>query len=163
MRIMGIDPGTLRCGYGIVDLKAGASRAIDYGVVRPGRNKSLPQRLRLIHEGLSTLIEKYEPEVAAVEGAFYGANAKTAIKIGEARGVVLLAVSSAELEIVEYPPATVKKAVVGNGNAHKSQVQQMVKLELSLPEIPTPDDAADALALALCYCHRQRFAEMTND
>ena len=161
MRILGIDPGTIRCGYGVVELDGGAVRAVDYGVVRPSRNAPLHERLLAIHRGLTGLIERTQPQVGAVEGAFYGANAKTAIKIGEARGIVLLAVSAADLEIVEYPPATVKKAVVGNGNAHKSQVQKMVKLELALPEVPEPDDAADALALALCYCHRRRLEELT--
>jgi crossover junction endodeoxyribonuclease RuvC len=161
MRILGVDPGTVRCGYGVVELEAGTARPVDYGVVRPSRGTPLHERLRVIHEGLTGLIERHQPQVGAIEGAFYGANAKTAIKIGEARGIVLLAVSTAGLEIFEYPPATVKKAVVGNGNAHKSQVQQMVRLELGLDEVPEPDDAADALALALCYCHRRRMEELT--
>lgn len=160
MRIMGIDPGTIRCGYGVVDLFAGAARPIDYGVVRPPRDTDLPQRLKIIYDGLCELIERHEPEVVAVEGAFYGANAKTAIKIGEARGIVLLAAQSADLKLVQYPPATVKKAVVGNGNASKEQVQQMIKVELGLSEIPEPNDAADGLALALCYCHRERYEDL---
>lgn len=159
MIIMGIDPGTVCCGYGVVELSAGSARALDYGVVRPPRNTELPNRLKIIYEGLCELIERHEPEVGAVEGAFYGANAKTAIKIGEARGIVLLALKSADVELVQYPPATVKKAVVGNGNASKEQVQQMIKVELGLPEIPEPNDAADGLALALSYCHRKQFED----
>ncbi len=159
MRIMGIDPGTIRCGYGVVDLSAGSARALDYGVVRPPRGTELPERLQIIYEGLCQLIDQHEPEVGVVEGAFYGGNAKTAIKIGEARGIALLAVTRADLQLEQYPPATVKKAVVGNGNASKEQVQQMIKVELGLPEVPEPNDAADGLALALSYCHRKRFED----
>ncbi|MFP4176591.1 MAG: crossover junction endodeoxyribonuclease RuvC [Planctomycetota bacterium] len=161
MKILGVDPGTVRCGYAVLQFENATPRPLDYGVVRPPRGTELPARLAIIHRGLSSLIQKHTPDVAAVEGAFYGANPRTAIKIGEARGIVLQAASSAGLEIHEYPPATVKKAVVGNGNASKEQVQEMVRVELSLREIPSPDDAADALALALCHCHRLRMNALT--
>jgi crossover junction endodeoxyribonuclease RuvC len=134
-------------------------QVVDYGVVRAPKKEALCQRLRMIHEGLASVIAKFNPDVAAVEGAFFGVNARTAIKIGEGRGVALLAVASANVEVVEYPPATVKKSVTGTGRAHKSQVQEMVRLELDLPEVPEPDDAADALALAICHCHRQNLSD----
>jgi crossover junction endodeoxyribonuclease RuvC len=153
LRIMGVDPGTAVCGYGVIETDGREVRALDYGVVQR-RKGALPERLRALHEGLTSLFERFEPDVVAVEGAFYGRNPRTALRMGEARGIVLLAASAAGAEIVEYAPAVVKKSVVGAGKAHKSQVQQMVRILLNLPELPQPDDAADALALALCYFHR---------
>lgn len=161
MRVLGVDPGTRICGYGIIEANGADLKAVDYGVVKASKKESLAQRLQIIHTALKTIIEKHEPDVVAVEGAFYGVNARTAIKIGEARGVALLAATSADLEAAEYPPATVKKAVAGNGRAQKSQVQKMVQIELSLPELPSPQDASDALAIAICHCHRQRFKDLT--
>ena len=154
MRVMGIDPGTRFCGYGVIDLDGADMKAVDYGVVSC-RSDSLPERLRVIYEGLGAVIQRYRPAVVAVEGVFQGINPRTALKIGEGRGVVLLAAASAGVEVAEYSPATVKKAVVGSGRADKSQVQQMVRLALALPELPTPEDASDALAVAICHCHRR--------
>jgi crossover junction endodeoxyribonuclease RuvC len=153
MRVLGIDPGTQVCGYGVIDSDGPELKAVDYGVVRAPR-RDLPQRLHIIQGGLATIVERFGPEVAAVEGAFYGRNPRTAMKIGEARGMVLVTLASAEVEIVEYAPATVKQAVTGNGRARKEQVQRMVRVLLDLSETPEPTDAADALALAICHCHR---------
>ncbi|MHC4788904.1 MAG: crossover junction endodeoxyribonuclease RuvC [Planctomycetota bacterium] len=153
MRILGIDPGTQVCGYGVIEVDGAEARALDYGVVR-GRARPLSERLKVIHEGLLEVIGRFEPDVAAIEGAFFGKNVRSALKIGEGRGVALLAAAASGLEVVEYAPAEVKKAVVGTGRAHKSQVQQMVRAILRLPELPSPDDAADALALAICHFHR---------
>ena len=114
----------------------------------------LADRLKVIYEGLVDVIGRFRPQVVAVEGAFYGCNPRTAIKIGEGRGVALLAAASAGLEVVEYAPATVKQAVVGSGRAAKRQVQLMVRDILNLRDVPSPDDAADALAIAICHCHR---------
>ena len=158
MRVIGIDPGTQVCGYGIVDCNGTGRKAVDYGVVRCTAG-ALPERLSTIYGGLRQVIARQRPEVAAVEGAFYGRNPRTAIKIGEARGMVLVA--AAGLEVAEYPPATVKQAVAGTGRASKSQVQQMVRLILELPELPEPLDASDALAIAICHCHRARLAGLT--
>jgi len=154
MRVMGIDPGTRVCGYGVVDLDGADMKAVDYGAISC-RSDSLPERLRVIYEGLGAVIQRHRPAVVAVEGVFQGVNARTALKIGEGRGVVLLAAASAGVEVAEYSPAMVKKAVVGSGRAHKSQVQQMVRLALALTELPTPEDASDALAVAICHCHRR--------
>ncbi len=153
MRVLGIDPGTLVCGYGVIDFDGGVMKAVDYGVVRSPR-RPLHERLHTIYEGLTSLIARHRPQVAAIEGVFHGVNPRTALKIGEGRGVALLAAAAAGLKVLEYPPATVKKAIVGSGRAHKSQVQQMVRLLLALPTIPEPQDAADALAIAICHCHR---------
>lgn len=155
MRVLGIDPGTQVCGYGIIDMSGADLKPVDYGVVKGGRGL-LPERLRVIHGGLQAVIERHGPDVVAVEGIFHGVNPRTALKIGEGRGVALLVAASAGLEVAEYSPAMVKKAVVGTGRAHKSQVQQMVRVILGLSEIPEPEDAADALAVAVCHCNRQR-------
>ena len=155
MRILGIDPGTKKCGYAVVDADGARLRTVAYGVVA-SRERLLADRLKVIYEGLVEVIERFQPSVAAVEGAFYGCNARTAIKIGEGRGVALLAAASAHLEIVEYAPAKVKLAVVGSGRAAKRQVQLMVRDILNLPDVPSAEDAADALAIAICHCHRMR-------
>ncbi len=160
MRILGIDPGTLVCGYGVVDLDGSDMKVVDFGVVRSPR-RPLHERLHIIHQGLVSVIARHAPDVVAVEGVFHGINPRTALKIGEGRGVALLAAAAAGLEVAEYAPASVKKAVVGTGRAQKSQVQQMVRVILALPDIPQPEDAADALAVAICHCHRQRLEELT--
>ncbi len=153
MRILGVDPGTLVCGYGMIETDGANTRAVDYVVVR-SKDKSLPRRLCVIYDGLVTIILRHKPDVLVTETAFAGKNVRSALKIGEARGAVLVAAVGNGLEVAEYSPAEVKKAVVGNGRAHKSQVQQMVRLILGLPEIPEPEDAADALAIALCHVNR---------
>ena len=155
VRVLGIDPGTQVCGYGVVDLDGADMKAVDYGVVK-GLRGALPQRLKIIHEGLTAVIARHNPDVVAVEGVFRGVNPRTALKIGEGRGVALLAAAAAGVKVAEHSPAMVKKAVVGSGRAHKSQVQQMVRVILGLKEVPSPEDAADALAVAICHCHRHR-------
>jgi crossover junction endodeoxyribonuclease RuvC len=156
MRILGIDPGTQVCGYGVIETSGADARALDYGTAR-GRGTSLPARLKVIYDGLQEVMERHRPDVVAVEGVFYQKDVRAAIKIGEARGVALLAAASRGVEVVEYAPAEVKKAVTGNGNASKPQVQQMVRVILRLREAPSPEDAADALAIAVCHFHRLPF------
>ena len=162
MRVLGIDPGTQVCGYGLVEQTGGDLKALDYGVVR-APSAPLPERLRVIHEGLSAVIARHRPDIVAVEGVFHGINPRTALKIGEGRGIALLVAAAAGVAVAEYSPATVKKAVVGSGRAHKGQVQQMVRLILSLPQIPEPEDAADALAIAICHCHRHGLEELMGE
>ncbi len=152
MRILGVDPGTQACGYGVIETDGRSETALDYGVVR-GRGSDLPARLKTVFDGLVEVVRAAEPEVAAVEGAFFGKNVRTALKIGEGRGVALLAAASCGVRVVEYAPAEVKKAVVGSGRAHKSQVQRMVCMLLNLPDGELPEDAADALAIAICHAH----------
>ncbi len=153
MRILGIDPGTQVCGYGIIEDERNEARLVHYGVVR-SRERPVAERLLAMHEGLLGVIDEFAPDVAAVETAFFGKNVRSALRMGEGRGVALLAAVSRGLEVVEYSPAEVKRAVVGSGRADKSQVQQMVRVLLRLDRLPEPEDAADALAIAICHFHR---------
>jgi crossover junction endodeoxyribonuclease RuvC len=153
MRILGIDPGTLVCGYGVLETDGPNARVLDYGVIK-SRDPSLAVRLSVIQDGLLTIISRHEPDVAVVEGAFFGKNVRSALKIGEGRGVALAAAAGRGLETFEYSPAEVKKAVTGSGRARKEQVQQMVRLILGLRDLPEPEDASDALAIAICHFHR---------
>ncbi len=155
MRILGIDPGTATLGYGIIEERAGGKfRALTYGVISPARGKQLPERLLEIYSRLQELIRRWHPDQAAVELLYFGKNARTAISVGEARGVTLLALASAGVPFAEYTPMQVKQAVAETGTAPKRRVQEMVQLILDLDELPRPDDAADALAIALCHALR---------
>lgn len=154
MRILGIDPGTHIVGYGVIDNKAGQFKTIAYGVVQGGKALPLPQRLKAIYNGLKRVIKQYQPQHIVVENVFYSKNAQATIKMGEGRGVALLCAADTKCEIFEYTPAEIKKAVTGNGRAHKSQVQVMVRHILNLTETPKSPDAADALAIAICHSYR---------
>lgn len=154
MRILGIDPGIESTGYGLIETDGTRHSAILYGAIRSGRRKYFPDRLRDIHAGLTAILDREEVHVVAVEGIFHAVNVRSALKLGHARGVALLAAAQAHLPVFEYSPLQIKQAIVGYGRAEKSQVQTMVRLLLSLPEIPRPDDAADALAVAICHGHR---------
>ena len=156
MRILGIDPGTMVTGFGIVDDIRGKLSLVGYGTIEGRRKDSYPARLRMMFDGLSKAIEDYKPEQIALESAFYGKSVKAAIKIGEARGVAILCSALAGIPLFEYAPTEVKRAVVGIGNAQKEQVSKMVKVILSLSEIPEKYDATDALAIAICHCHRMK-------
>jgi len=152
--ILGIDPGTLSTGYGVIEMHRGRTALIACGLVRNAPGKPMPLRLKLIHESLALVIRKFRPDQVAVETAFYGKNAQSALKLGQARGVAILAAVTADLPLAEYSPREVKKAVVGNGNASKQQVQYMVRSFLSLGEAPASFDITDALAVAICHGHR---------
>ena len=155
IRILGIDPGSQSTGLGIVDIKEDRTPALCYyGCIKTSKNKSLPHRLKQIYTGLADIIQRYKPDHVAVEDIFYSDNVKTAIVMGQARGVSLLAPINLGLEPAEYSPREVKQAVVGRGNASKEQVHFMVKSLLHLSENIAPDDASDALAVALCHYHR---------
>lgn len=154
MIILGIDPGTATTGYGVIAFRSGrSSRVLDYGPIRTASSTPLPARLNTIHTEISRLIGLHRPDVVAVEALFFSRNASSALAVGQARGVGLLAAAQAGLPVFEYTPQQVKQAVTGQGNAAKEQVGYMVKLLLTLTEIPTPDDVADALAVALCHAH----------
>lgn len=163
MRILGIDPGTATVGYGIIEEREGQIRVVAYGaiVTRP-KDGDTARRLQIISQELSELIAKYGPEAAAVEELFFGRNITTAVKVGQARGVILLALANAGLPIAEYSPPKIKEAVSGYGNADKAQVQYMVQSLLGLDEIPKPDDAADGLAVAYTHYQHRRY-EMLYD
>ena len=154
MIVLGIDPGTVAAGYGAIRSEGGRLQMVSCGAVRARRAMKLAERLRLIHDGLAAVVAEVRPDVAVVEQPFAGENLATAIAIGEARGVALLACASADVPVEEFSPAEIKRAVVGSGAARKEQVALMVKAILGLAEIPKPADAADALAAAICYLHR---------
>jgi crossover junction endodeoxyribonuclease RuvC len=151
--VLGIDPGTARLGYGLVDRQGSTLRMLDYGCLETINDRPLEQRLLLIHEGLTDLIETHRPEAVGVERLFFNKNARTAMAVGQARGVVLLTAAEHGLPVFEYGPHEVKLAVTGYGGAAKDQVQRMVQLVLSMSDVPRPDDAADALAVAVCTAH----------
>jgi crossover junction endodeoxyribonuclease RuvC len=153
VRIFGIDPGSERTGFGCVETDGRRHHLVDCGAITALAGDSFPQRLARIHRELSTLLTSCRPDVVAVETLFHAANARSALKLGHARGVAILAAVEAGCEIVEYTPAEVKRAVVGYGRAEKHQVQQMIKLLLGLRKAPAPYDAADALAVAICHSH----------
>ena len=151
MKVLGIDPGTAACGYGIVHGSDGRLRAGVSGCWRTPARARLDARLLTIFEGVRELIAEHEPDAVALEESYVGADARIALSVGQARGAVLVACAAAEVSCVEYSPATVKQAVCGYGRAEKDQVQRMVKTVLSLAEIPRPHHAADALAVAICH------------
>ena len=152
MKVLGIDPGTAVMGYGVVEGAPGrASRLLECGTLTTGARDPLPSRLRVLHEGVSALIARHAPEAVAVESAFYGKNVRTAVVLSHARGVILLAAELAGVEIAEYSPAVIKKTVVGRGAALKPQVAYMVAQLLRLQAPPSPDDAADGVAVALTH------------
>ena len=158
MIVLGIDPGTAATGYGIVERTGGRLRAIDYGCIETLPSHDLPRRLMEIHQGVSELIATHHPSLLGVERLFFNRNVKTAFAVGQARGVVLLAAAEQGLPVFEYGPHEVKLAVTGYGRAGKEQVQRMVQMVLGMPTLPRPDDAADALAVAICLAHGQRSA-----
>lgn len=161
MIVLGIDPGTIAAGYGVVQHVRGSTRLVDCGAVRAKRSLSLAERLNVIHSGLQGVIARVGAEVAVVEEPFAGKNLATAIAIGEARGVALLACSSVGLRVEEFSPSEIKRAVTGNGSARKEQVALMVRSILELEDVPGPADATDALAAAICYLHRAPLREAT--
>jgi crossover junction endodeoxyribonuclease RuvC len=154
--VLGIDPGTAITGYGLVWGEGDDLRLVDYGTIITSSDESQPQRLQEIYRQLTTLIQERQPAAAAVEKLFFSRNVRTALSVGQARGVALLAMANAALEIHEYTPLEVKQAVVGYGRATKEQVQEMVRVLLGLDSVPQPDDAADAIAVAICHIHSAR-------
>jgi crossover junction endodeoxyribonuclease RuvC len=152
-RVLGVDPGTAITGYGIVCSEGQSLAPVIYGVITTPAGLALPLRLRQLYGELRELVNTYHPTEAAVEELYFARNARTALAVGHARGVILLALAEAGLDIYSYTPLQVKKAITGYGRADKEQMQQMVRLLLSLEAIPKPDDAADALAVAICHAH----------
>ncbi len=159
MRILGIDPGTGILGFGIIDVLAnGKTSLVDGGVIRTPVKQADSDRLETIYDELHELIVEHQPEVMAVEKLFFSQNVTTAMSVSQARGVVLLCGKQHKLELFEYTPQQIKQALTGYGRADKKQIQEMVRIVLALPEIPQPDDAADALAAAICHSMNQRLA-----
>jgi len=153
MRVLGIDPGSETTGWGLLEGEGHRYRLVEYGTVKAPPRETFSSRLLKISDGITGLIERLKPDACAMEDGFYATNVKVAMKLGQVRGVALLAAERAALEICEYSPRTVKQTVVGYGNAEKHQVQEMVRVLLSLTAVPEPHDAADALAVAICHFH----------
>ncbi len=151
MVILGIDPGLAIVGYGVIEKDKFGVKVIDYGVINTPKEETLPNRLKMIYDGMNYLIEKYKPDCVALEELFFQNNAKTAISVAQARGVIVLSAMEKVGRLYEYTPLQIKQALTGIGRAEKQQVQYMVKCILNLKSVPKPDDAADALAVAITH------------
>ncbi|PKN93402.1 MAG: crossover junction endodeoxyribonuclease RuvC [Chloroflexi bacterium HGW-Chloroflexi-6] len=158
---IGIDPGTATTGYGLVrELRDGSLEAVDFGVITTPKGISDAERLDMLYQQLGAILKQHKPETCGVEKLFFQKNVSTAITVGQARGVILLALAQSGMDVAEYTPNEVKLAVAGYGSADKRQVQEMVRILLALPKIPKPDDAADALAIAICHLHSYRLQRL---
>jgi crossover junction endodeoxyribonuclease RuvC len=154
VRVFGIDPGCERTGFGCVESDGRRHHLVRSGAIRPGASAAFPDRLRAVYRALADEIAGCRPDCVAIESLFYATNVRSALKLGHARGVAMLAAVEQGVPVMEYTPAEIKRAIVGYGRAEKPQVQQMVKLLLGLDRVPTPHDAADALAVAICHLHQ---------
>ncbi len=164
MLVIGIDPGTAITGYGLVrEEKSGRLSVVDYGVIQTSAKMPMPERLLYLYRELKEITLRHRPDSGAVEKLFFQTNVKTAISVGQGRGVAILALAEAEMPIAEYTPLEIKQAISGYGGADKAQVQYMVKALLEMEEIPKPDDAADALAVAICHIHSARIRALTDE
>lgn len=163
MKIFGIDPGSIRTGYGCIETDGARHRLVTCGVLAPPAGATFPDRLHAIHDGLTSLLRKANADCVVIENLFHARNVRSALVLGHARGVAMLAAVEAGLPVVEYTPAEVKQAVVGYGRAEKAQLQHMVRLLLGLERPPTPHDAADALAMAICHAHARTGPGATAD
>jgi crossover junction endodeoxyribonuclease RuvC len=163
MLVLGIDPGTAITGYGLVKGEDDDLTLVAYGAITTSSDWPLPERLQRIYQELTALIEDRQPTAVAVEELFFSKNVRTALSVGQARGVALLAAANAGLPIHEYTPLQVKQAITGYGRATKDQVQQMVRMLLGLDSVPQPDDAADAIAVAICHIHSAKLTAMLRE
>ncbi|MCS6874706.1 MAG: crossover junction endodeoxyribonuclease RuvC [Pyrinomonadaceae bacterium] len=159
MKVLGIDPGSKTLGWGVIEGDRSKYRLVEYGTIKSSEKDKFSTKLLKIFDKTTDLIERFKPDVLSIEEVFYAVNVEVALKLGQVRGVVMLAAEKANLQIVEYPTKLVKQTIVGYGNAEKRQVQEMVKALLKLKERPEPHDAADALALAICYFHVNNITE----
>ncbi len=164
--IIGVDPGTQVSGYGIIQSQQGILKPLDYGCIRPPLSYKLSDRYLVIHDGIEKLIDTYKPTALVVETQYLpatGQNVQGILKLGMARGIIMIAAKKKGIAVFQYEPAVAKKAVAGNGRASKYQVQKMVQMRLSLSELPEPADAADALALAICHLQRSLHTEKNHE
>ncbi|SVB30754.1 uncharacterized protein METZ01_LOCUS183608 [marine metagenome] len=157
---MGVDPGLVQTGFGIISVRDNQSTLIDYGIIKPSPKDNLAHRLLTIFNDVCKIITDFKPQVFAIEDIFYGKNVKSAMRLGQARGASMVAAASKQIPIYEYSARKVKQSLTGNGNAHKNQVQFMVKATLQMDHNPEPMDASDALAVALCHDHQFRMADL---
>jgi crossover junction endodeoxyribonuclease RuvC len=162
MRVLGIDPGSRITGYGIVESTTGGVAHVDNGNIAPPSSLALHGRLKFIFESLKRLIDEYRPDAVAIENVFVAKNVRSSLLLGHARGTAMIAASTADLDVAEYTPSEVKKAIAGTGGASKEQIQRMVKMLLKLPEVAC-EDASDALAVAICHCNCQNLADSIRD
>jgi crossover junction endodeoxyribonuclease RuvC len=160
LTILGVDPGFALTGLGVIKQKEQQLKLVDFDCIKTRAGDEYSQRLRKVNHDLKKYIKKYQPDLIAVEELFFAKNVKTALKVGQARGVVLLTAIQAKVPVVEFTPLQVKQAISGYGRADKKQVQQMVKLMLKLKQVPQPDDAADALAVAICAANSQKLNQI---
>ena len=157
MKILGIDPGLIQTGFGLINIKnSNEIKLIDYGIIKPLLKDTLPKRLLTIFDDICEIIKIHKPQIFVIEDIFYGKNVKSAMRLGQARGAAMVAAASNEIPIYEYSARKVKQSMTGNGNAHKEQVQFMVKARLEMDIMPEPIDASDALAVALCHQYQMR-------
>lgn len=160
MRVLGIDPGSVLSGYGIIDEEDDRLFYVASGIIAPSAKHPFPRRLKKIYDDLQKIIQRHHPTQAVVEDLFFAKNVQSALKLGQAKGVAVLAVMHGGIPVFEYSPTEVKQSVVGYGHADKRQVQQMVKTLLALKQAPRQPDATDALAVAICHFHHRRMREM---
>ncbi len=160
---LGIDPGTAVMGYGLVAYEEDQLEPIEFGVITTPQGLSLANRLQILYRELSAIIDRTRPTETAIEELFFSRNVQSALAVGQARGVAILAAANHGLPVNEYTPLQVKQSIVGYGRARKEQIQEMVRVLLDLPDIPQPDDAADALALAICHLHSSRWAGLLEE
>ena len=156
-RVIGVDPGLTITGFGILDYKGGQIRTVAFGTIKPPVKESLPNRLEYLNSHMTELLEKFEPNAFAIEDTFFSQNVKSALLLGQARGVLLLAAASKGIPSMDYAPRKVKQSVVGNGAADKTQVQYMVQQILKMDEPPKPLDTSDALAIGLCHINQNKY------
>ncbi len=156
-RVIGVDPGLIITGFGILDYKGGQIRTVAFGTIKPPAKESLPNRLEYLNSHMIELLEKFEPNAFAIEDTFFSQNVKSALLLGQARGVLLLAAASKGIPSMDYAPRKVKQSVVGNGAADKTQVQYMVQQILKMDEPPKPLDVSDALAIGLCHINQNKY------
>jgi crossover junction endodeoxyribonuclease RuvC len=164
MLVIGIDPGTASTGYGLIrQLSNGQLDLVDYGLISTAAGQPLPARLLNLYSSLMDVLKDHEPDSAAVEKLFFQRNVSTALMVGQARGVAMLSLAMANVSVDEYTPSEIKLAVSGYGNAGKQQMQAMVKALLAMDHLPKPDDAADALAVAICHCHSHKLRHLGDE
>jgi crossover junction endodeoxyribonuclease RuvC len=160
MRILGIDPGLANTGYGVIEYDGQGSKMLTSGCIITTPEQPLSQRLQQIYDELVLVIDKYRPEFASLEKLFFSVNVKSAMAVGEGRGVAILATAKANIPLAEYTPQQIKQAVTGHGGARKGQIERMVKVLLNLEQLPDTNHAADALAVAICHAHSHRYAQL---
>ena len=160
MIIIGIDPGLVKTGYGLIKVINNDCAIIDFGIICPNKSDNLSNRLSTIYQDISLIINKFRPDILSIEEVFFGKNVKSALLLGHARGASMLSASNNNIPVFEYSPRKIKQAITGNGNAHKSQVKYMIMKQFNLSKLDCPEDASDALAIALCHLNQIKLKEL---